>query len=120
MDIVHTKVVLILHIYVIGQVAVEVNGCRGNLGRQRGVVESNDLQLFFTLQLTVDIRQRRPVFVYCPCLFLTDKVCPKRPSYVQVFFLFGHLVGKESVEVFSQKPTNVQQVGINMTQDGIF
>ena len=117
-EVVDLQVVLVLHVHIVGEVAVEIDRRgRGGSG-QSGVVEGDALHLLPATQLAVHGDGA------CQTagghgLLLVDEVGPEGPRYVDVGLDEALAVGEETVEIAGQELADVEQVAVDMTEDGV-
>lgn len=117
-EVVDLQVVLVLHVHIVGEVAVEIDRRgRGGSG-QGGVVEGDDLHLLPATQLAVH-GDGACLTAGGHDLLLMDEVGPEGPRYVEVGLDEALAVGEESVEIAGQELADVEQVAVDMTEDGV-
>ena len=117
-EVVDLQVVLVLHVHIVGEVAVEIDRRgRGGSG-QGGMVEGDDLHLLPATQLAVH-RDGACQTAGGHGLLLMDEVGPEGPRYVEVGLDEALAVGEETVEIAGQELADVEQVAVDMTEDGV-
>lgn len=117
-EVVDLQVVLVLHVHIVGEVAVEIDRRgRGGSG-QGGMVEGDDLHLLPATQLAVH-GDGACLTAGGHGLLLMDEVGPEGPRYVEVGLDEALAVGEETVEIAGQELADVEQVAVDMTEDGV-
>lgn len=117
-EVVDLQVVLVLHVHIVSKIAVEIDRRgRGGSG-QGGMVEGDDLHLLPATQLAVH-GDGACLTAGGHGLLLMDEVGPKGPRYVEVGLDEALAVGEETVEIAGQELADIEQVAVDMTEDGV-
>ena len=117
--VLHPQVVVVLHVHVVGQASVEVDGPLVGLLGQGGVVHVDDPCLPRASQLVVEGRADGRRVGFRPLPLSARQVAPHGPGDVEVVFLLPSVAREEAIEVAGHFLVDVQQVFVDVAQDGI-
>lgn len=117
--VLHPQVVVVLHVHVVGQASVEVDGPLVGLLGQGGVVHVDDPCLPCASQLVVEGRADGWRIGFRPLPLAARQVAPHDPGDVEVVFLLPPVAREEAIEVAGHFLVDVQQVFVDVAQDGV-
>ena len=126
MDVIEMEIVLVLYIHILCKCAVEIE-CRGGcLSCKGGVIEGHHLYVIFPAQLTinrpqVNVRVKVIVNVKVNVIFLLTmyQISPQHPRDIEIGLDLRLSASKESIEILHQELLYVQQIFIDVAQNGI-
>ena len=128
MDVIEMEIVLVLYIHILCECAVEIE-CRGGcLSCKGGVIEGHHLYVILPAQLTinrpqVNVRVNVNVIVNVKVnviLLLTmHQISPQHPRDIEIGLDLRLSASKESIEILHQELLYVQQILIDVAQNGI-
>ena len=117
--VLHPQVIVVLHVHVVGQASIEIDGSLAGLLGQGGVVHVDDPCLSLASQLVVEGGTDGQCVGFRPLPLTAHKVAPHGPGDVEVVFLLPPVAREEAIEVASHLLVDVQQVFVDMAQDGV-
>ena len=126
MDVIEMEIVLVLYIHILCECAVEIE-CRGGcLSCKGGVIEGYHLYVILPAQLTINrpqVNVRVNVIVNVKVnviLLLTmHQISPQYPRDIEIGLDLRLSASKESIEILHQELLYVQQILIDVAQNGI-
>ena len=128
MDVIEMEIILVLNIHILCECAVEIE-CRGGcLSCKGGVIEGHHLDIILPAQLTinrpqVNVNVRVNVIVNVKViviLLLTmHQISPQHPRDIEIGLDLRLSASKESIEILHQELLYVQQILIDVAQNGI-
>ena len=126
MDVIEMEIVLVLNIHILCECAVEIE-CRGGcLSCKGGVIEGYHLYVILPAQLTinrpqVNVRVNVNVIVIVNVILLLTmyQIGPQHPRDIKIGLDLRLSASKESIEILHQELLYVQQILIDVAQNGI-
>lgn len=128
MDVIEMEIVLVLNIHILCECAVEIE-CRGGcLSCKGGVIEGYHLYVILPAQLTinrpqvnviVNVRVNVNVIVIVILLLTMYQISPQHPRDIEIGLDLRLSASKESIEILHQELLYVQQILIDVAQNGI-
>ena len=128
MDVIEMEIVLVLYIHILCECAVEIE-CRGGcLSCKGGVIEGHHLYVILPAQLTinrpqvnviVNVRVNVNVKVNIILLLTMHQISPQHPRNIEIGLDLRLSASKESIEILHQELLYVQQILIDVAQNGI-
>ena len=126
MDVIEMEVVLVLYIHILCECAVEIE-CRGGcLSCKGGVIEGHHLYVILPAQLTinrpqVNVRVNVIVNVKVNVILLLTmyQIGPQHPRDIELGLDLRLSASKESIEILHQELLYVEQILIDVAQNGI-
>ena len=126
MDVIEMEIVLVLYIHILSERAVEIE-CRGGcLSCKGGVIEGYHLYVILPAQLTinrpqVNVRVNVIVNVKVNVILLLTmyQISPQHPRDIEIGLDLRLSASKESIEILHQELLYVQQIFIDVAQNGI-
>ena len=126
MDVIEMEIVLVLYIHILCECAVEIE-CRGGcLSCKGGVIEGHHLYVILPAQLTinrpqVNVRVKVIVNVKVNVILLLTmyQISPQHPRDIEIGLDLRLSASKESIEILHQELLYVQQILIDVAQNGI-
>ena len=130
MDVIEMEIVLVLYIHILCECAVEIE-CRGGcLSCKGGVIEGYHLYVILPAQLTinrpqvnviVNVRVNVIVNVKVNVILLLTmyQISPQHPRDIEIGLDLRLSASKESIEILHQELLYVQQILIDVAQNGI-
>ena len=128
MDVIEMEIVLVLNIHILCERAVEIESRGGCLSCKGGVIEGYHLYVILPAQLTinrpqVNVNVRVNVIVNVKVnviLLLTMyQISPQHPRDIEIGLDLRLSASKESIEILHQELLYVQQILIDVAQNGI-
>ena len=126
MDVIEMEVVLVLYIHILCECAVEIE-CRGGyLSCKGGVIEGHHLYVILPAQLTINRPQVNVIVnvivnvkVIVILLLTMHQISPQHPRDIEIGLDLRLSASKESIEILHQELLYVQQILIDVAQNGI-
>ena len=126
MDVIEMEIVLVLYIHILCECAVEIE-CRGGcLSCKGGVIEGHHLYVILPAQLTINrpqvnviVKVRVNVKVNVILLLTMHQISPQHPRDIEIGLDLRLSASKESIEILHQELLYVQQILIDVAQNGI-
>ena len=126
MDVIEMEVVLVLNIHILCECAVEIESRGGCLSCKGGVIEGHHLDIILPAQLTinrpqVNVRVNVIVNVKVNVILLLTmyQISPQHPRDIEIGLDLRLSASKESIEILHQELLYVQQILIDVAQNGI-
>lgn len=117
--VIYPQVVAVLHVHVVGQAAVEIDGPLAGFLCQGSVVHVDDPCLPLAPQLVVEGGTAVLCVGFRPLPLAVRQEAPHGPGDVEVAFLLPPVAREEAVEVAGHLLVDVQQVLVDVAQDGV-
>ena len=126
MDVIEMEIVLVLYFHILCKCAVEIESRGGCLSCKGGVIEGYHLYVILPAQLTINrpqVNVRVNVIVNVKVniiLLLTmHQISPQHPRDIEIGLDLRASASKESIEILHQELLYVQQILIDVAQNGI-
>ena len=126
MDVIEMEIVLVLYIHILCECAVEIECSGGCLSCKGGVIEGYHLDVIFPAQLTINrpqvnviVNVRVNVIVNVILLLTMHQISPQHPRDIEIGLDLRLSACKESIEILHQELLYVQQILIDVAQNGI-
>lgn len=124
MDVIEMEIVLVLYIHILCKCAVEIE-CRGGcLSCKGGVIEGHHLYVILPAQLTINRPQINVIVIVnvkvnIILLLTMHQISPQHPRDIEIGLDLRLSACKEPIEILHQELLYVQQIFIDMPQNGI-
>ena len=124
MDVIEMEIVLVLYIHILCECAVEIE-CRGGcLSCKGGVIEGHHLYVILPAQLTINRPQVNVIVIVnvkvnVILLLTMNQISPQHPRDIKIGLDLRLSASKESIEILHQELLYVQQILIDVAQNGI-
>ena len=122
MDVIEMEIVLVLYIHILCECAVEIE-CRGGcLSCKGGVIEGYHLYVILPAQLTINRPQVNVIVnvkVNVILLLTMYQISPQHSRDIEIGLDLRLSASKEPIEILHQELLYVQQILIDMAQNGI-
>ena len=126
MDVIEMEIVLVLNIHILSERAVEIECRGGSLSCKGGIIEGHHLYVILPAQLTinrpqVNVRVKVIVNVKLNVILLLTmhQISPQHPRDIEIGLDLRLSASKESIEILHQELLYVQQIFIDVAQNGI-
>ena len=126
MDVIEMEIVLVLNIHILCECAVEIESRGGCLSCKGGVIEGYHLDIILPAQLTINrpqvnviVNVRVNVIVNVTLLLTMYQISPQHPRDIEIGLDLRLSASKESIEILHQELLYVQQILIDVAQNGI-
>ena len=126
MDVIEMEIVLVLYIHILCECTVEIESRGGCLSCKGGVIEGHHLYVILPAQLTinrpqVNVRVNVIVNVKVNVILLLTmyQISPQHPRDIEIGLDLRLSASKESIEILHQELLYVQQILIDVAQNGI-
>lgn len=126
MDVIEMEIVLVLNIHILCECAVEIESRGGCLSCKGGVIEGHHLDVILPAQLTinrpqVNVKVKVIVNVKVNVILLLTmyQISPQHPRDIEIGLDLRLSASKEPIEILHQELLYVQQIFIDVAQNGI-
>ena len=126
MDVIEMEIVLVLYIHILCECAVEIESRGGCLSCKGGVIEGHHLYVILPAQLTINrpqvnviVNVRVNVIVNVTLLLTMHQISPQHPRDIEIGLDLRLSASKEAIEILHQELLYVQQIFIDVAQNGI-
>ena len=124
MDVIEMEIVLVLYIHILCECAVEIECRGGSLSCKGGVIEGHHLDIILPAQLTINRPQVNVIVnvrvnVIVILLLTMYQISPQHPRDIEIGLDLRLSASKESIEILHQELLYVQQILIDVAQNGI-
>lgn len=122
MDVIEMEIVLVLYIHILCERAVEIECSGGCLSCKGGVIEGHHLDVIYPVQLAINRPQVNVIVnvkVNVILLLTVYQISPQHPRDIEIGLDLRLSASKESIEILHQELLYVQQILIDVAQNGI-